>query len=193
MNKRAETARETRGRIEAALMTLLASKSYASVIMGEIADEAGVSVRTVQRHYRSKDEILTASTRMPEREVAEEWASRPAQTTAEGAMRQLVDVLYAIYERYSAAVWATYSRAIDVSELRETLRVGIEARTSRIDDLLRRWPDAWAADLESVRRLLLGMTSYLTWRALTQMGGFTSIEATEVMGGLLCQGLLKGQ
>jgi AcrR family transcriptional regulator len=192
MAKRAAATNRTRGRIEKALVRLLASKPYSSVTMADIAGEADVSVRTVQRHYRSKDELLASCARMPAQALSDELARRPAASSPQQAIRDLIEALFAVYDRHSAEIWAIYSRAGDVPVLQETVSAGTEARVSCIERLIGRWPDVWALDREQVRWLMQAMTSYLTWRAFTQGGQVPLQEAAAGVAMLLTRSLLHG-
>jgi hypothetical protein len=102
-----------------------------------------------------------------------------------------VNGIFAIYEEHSAAVWAAYCRSVEVAELRDTLAAGIAARTTRIDELLRRWPDAWASDADQAKRTMLSLTSFPAWRAFTESGRFSPAEATAEVTGILCLRLLR--
>jgi len=57
MAKRAEATGRRRRRIELALIELLATQPFSAITIGDIAAKAGVSVRTVQRHYASRDNV----------------------------------------------------------------------------------------------------------------------------------------
>jgi len=191
MAKRAKATDHTSRRIEAALTRLLGSRPYSSITTVEIAAEADVAVRTVQRHFGTKDDVLAACSRFPEQVVAEEWKRRPAPKSAEEDIRRLVNGIFAIYEEHSATVWAAYCRSVEVAELRDTLAAGIAARTARIDELLRRWPDAWASDADQAKRTMLSLTSYPAWRGFTDLGRFSPAEAAAEVIDILCQRLLR--
>ena len=76
MANRAKLTERTRAAIETALVRLLATKPYDAISMTEIAGEANVSVRTVQRHFRTKDDLLAASVRYPAEALSAELSKR---------------------------------------------------------------------------------------------------------------------
>lgn len=62
MTKRKQQAMETRKKILTCALDLFAQKGYDDVTMQEIARQAGVSVGSIYRYYKSKDEIAAQST-----------------------------------------------------------------------------------------------------------------------------------
>ena len=191
MANRAEATGHTRRRIEAALIRLLGSRPYNGITMVDIAAEADVAVRTVQRHYRTKDDLLAACARFVEEVVGQEWGKRPTPQSAEEHLRRVVETMFALYKEYTAAVWAGYSRSTEVPELRDAFRAGVEVRDARIDELVARWPDAWASDAGHAKRTLVSLTSFPAWRGFTDRSRFTSAEATAEVTDILCQRLLR--
>src|SRR3990172_10600039 len=110
MAKRAEKTKRTRAEIEMVLIRLLARQPYGAISMLAIARGAGVSERTVHRHYGSKNEVLTASLRHAGGALAEELSGRPEPESASEAIRQLVNAMYSVYNRHRREIWAADSR-----------------------------------------------------------------------------------
>ena len=191
MAKRAEATGRTRGRIELALIELLATQPFSAITIGDIAAKAGVSVRTVQRHYASRDNVLAACVGFPTRALADELSRRPPASSPRAALRDLVEALFSFYEANSEQAWAVYSRAQDVPVLEEFRRATVRARESLIDPLFERWPDSWSTDKRTARAAMLGLTAFGTWRALTDAGRFTVPDAVEFILGVLDRCLLK--
>ena len=191
MAKRAEATGHTRARIEAALIRLLGSRPYDGITMVDIAAQADVAVRTVQRHYTSRDNVLAACVGFPTRALADELSRRPPASSPRAALRDLVEALFSFYEANSEQAWAVYSRAQDVPVLDELRRATIRARESLIDALIERWPDSWSTDQRTARAALLGMTAFGTWHAMTRPQRFTPSEALEFIVELLEYRLLK--
>src|SRR3989304_2526882 len=111
MGKRAKEIEHTRTRIVSALLRLLARKPYSATTMKDVAREADVSVRTVQRHYSGKDQILGESFAIPARKIAEALARRPVPGSAEQAIRDIVEVRFTRFEAHHAEIWPVYSRS----------------------------------------------------------------------------------
>ena len=191
MAKRAEATGHTRARIEAALIRLLGSRPYDDITMIDIAAQADVAVRTVQRHYTSRDNVLAACVGYPTRALADELSRRPPASSPRAALRDLVQALFSFYEANSQQVWAVYSRAQDVPVLDKLRRATVGARESLIDALIERWPDSWSTDQRTTRAAMLGLTALGTWRALTNVGRFTAQDAVEFILCVLERSLLK--
>jgi len=191
MAKRGKATDRTRRRIEAALIRLLGSQPYAGITMVDIAAEADVAVRTVQRHFGTKDDVLAAAYRSSAQTISEEVSKLPPARSASEALRHIVHAAFTLYERYKAESWAVYSRSAEVPELRETGRTGLAGREARIDELLARWPDAWSVQTATAKRLVLSLTSFPTWRSFTDPGRFSPAEAAAEVAEILCQRLLR--
>ena len=191
MAKRAEATGRMRRRIELALIELLAAQPFSAITIGDIAAKAGVSVRTVQRHYASRDNVLAACVGFPTRALADQLSRRPPASSPRAALRDLVQALFSFYEANSEQAWAVYSRAQDVPVLEELRRATVRARESLIDPLFERWPDSWSTDKRTARAAMLGLTAFGAWQALTDAGRFTVQGAVEFILGVLERTLLK--
>jgi len=191
MAKRGRATERTRRRIELALIELLAARPYTAITIGHIATAAAVSVRTVQRHYPSKDDLLAACVSFPARSLADELSGRPPASSLREALHDLMEALFSFYEANSEQAWAVYSRAQDVPILEELRKAAIGSRESLIDQLFERWPDSWSSDRRTARAALMGLTAFGIWAALTDAGRFTPSEALEFIAGLLEGALLK--
>ena len=191
MVRRAETTARTRRRVELALIELLATQPYSAITIGDIAKKAHVSVRTVQRHYTSKDDLLAACVGFPTRALANELSEGPPASSLRAALRNLLEALFSFYGTNSDQVWAVYSRAREVPVLEELRSATMGARESLIDALFERWPDSWSTDRRTARAALLGLSAFGTWTAMTGPGRFTPSEALEFIVELLERTVLK--
>src|SRR3970040_2302372 len=111
MAKRAEATGRTRRRIELALIELLAAQPFSAITVADIAERAAVSVRTVQRHYTSKDDLLAACVSFPTRALAAELSGRPPAPSLRVALRDLLEAVFSFYEANSEQDCAVYRRA----------------------------------------------------------------------------------
>ena len=191
MAKRENAKDRTRRQIGRALIRVLVSQPYDATTITGIAREASVSTRTVQRHFGSKDRVLAAALRYPGEALAEELSSRPAAESAEEAIGQLVEAMFAVYNSHRREMWAAYSRAGDVPELAEAVRLAVAGWMAAIEDFFSCWPDVWAIDRQMAKRALITFTSYPTWRGVTASGGFGSPEAERFVTDVLCRYLLR--
>jgi AcrR family transcriptional regulator len=191
MGKRAKEKDRVRREIERALIRVLASLPYDTVTMTHIAREADVSARTVQRHFRSKDQVLAAALRFPAAALAEEMSARPAPESAGQAIGHLVDALFAIYNRHRPELWAAYTRSAQVPELMRAQGVAIAAWLAAVERIFSRWPDVWAIDPRTAKRAIISFTSYPAWRGFAGAGGFGPPEAERFVTDVLCRYLLR--
>jgi len=185
MANRAKLTERTRAAIETALVRLLATRPYDAISMNEIADEANVSVRTVQRHFRTKDDLLAASVRYPAEALSAELSKRPPGPSAREDMQTLVAALFATYSRHRPEMWAAYTRSAQVPELMRAQLVGQAAWLSAIEAFMARWSNRCAIEPLLAKRTIVALTSYPTWRGLAGAGGFGSPEAETLVTTLL--------
>jgi AcrR family transcriptional regulator len=190
MEKRGRATKRTRRRIELALIELLAVRPFSAITVADIAASADVSARTVQRHYASKDAILAACVSFPARSLAEEFDQRPPAPSPEAALRDLISGLFSFYEANRRQAWAVYSRAQDVPVLEDLRQASIRARDALVERLIENWPEAWG-DERTARAAILAMTALGTFHAFTDVGRFTTEDATEFIARALERTLLK--
>ena len=191
MARRMAATERTRRAIRAALIRLLGSRPYSSITMAEIAAVADVSVRTVQRHYASKDELLVDACLIEPEEAITNVTEKASALSAEQALAALVRSQFEFYDRHRVEYRAVHTRAVDAPSVQQALRRAEETRLSRITDLVGRQPNAWQADADPATRVLAGMTCYQSWRAFTEMAGLSNEEAATVAGDMLCAYLLR--
>ena len=188
MGKRAAATKRTRMRIETSLLTLLATKPYGAIAVPDIAEGAAVSVRTVQRHYRSKDSLLMETClRVSLQAMSEELSKDSSAHSAEERIRNLVQALFAFYDQHDAECWALHSRAAEVPEVQEAVRAANEMRASHIQQFI----DAWLVDRESAKQVILALTSYLAWRAFSEFTDLTTPQAATFVSDLLCESVFR--
>ena len=185
MANRAKLTERTRAAIELALVRLLATKPYDAISMTEIADEANVSVRTVQRHFRTKDDLLAASVRYPAEALSAELSKRPPGQSAREDMQSLVAALFATYSRHRPEMWAAYTRSAQVPQLMRAQLMGGAAWLSAVEAFMARWSDRCAIEPLLAKRTIVALTSYPAWRGLAGAGGFGSPEAETIVTKLL--------
>ena len=190
MAKRAEATDHTRRRIEAALTTLLGSEPYGAITVVDIAREADVAVRTVQRHYRTKDDLLLDACLRRTHSATEQLQDLSAKS-AQGLVQSLVRAQFDFYEQHNTECWALHSRAAEAPKIRDALHTLIDERTSSLADLVVRWPDAWSVDGSLAAQTLVALTSYPVWRGFTESGRFSPAEAAAEVTDILCQRLLR--
>ncbi len=191
MGKRAQSKDLVRGQIERALIRVLATQPYDDTTMTDIAREASVSTRTVQRYFGSMEHVLAATVRYPAETLAEELRSRSAAESVEEAIGQLVEAMFAVYNRHRREMWAAYTCSQSVPELMRAQLAAGAVWVSAIENFLSRGPDVWTVYRQTAKQALLAFTSYPTWRGFTGSGGFGTPEAERFVIDVICRYMLR--
>ena len=158
--------------------------------MADIAVEADVAVRTVQRHYRTKDDLPLGTCLHRTQSLTERLEDLSAKS-AQGLIQSLVRAQFDFYEQHNTECWALHSRAAEAPKMRDALHTLIDERTSSLADLIVRWPNAWSVDGSLAAQTLVALTSYPVWRGFTESGRFSPAEAAAEVTDILCQRLLR--
>ncbi|MGE0775484.1 MAG: TetR/AcrR family transcriptional regulator [Sphingomonadaceae bacterium] len=74
---RARRRRELKAEINRVALRLLAEKGYNAVSLQEIAEEAGISLRTLFRHFSHKDAVFGFGIELREQQILQRFAERP--------------------------------------------------------------------------------------------------------------------
>jgi AcrR family transcriptional regulator len=157
---RAEQADETRGRILDATLRVLAS-GVASVSIPAVAREAGVSVPTVYRHFRTKADLLAELYPHAARRGGFDGIPDPSTV---GDVRDAVRAIYARLDAFDDLARAA-SASPGAKEVRAATMARRFERIRRLGDSVE--PPLSRADQDRITRLLLVLTSstaLLTWR-----------------------------
>jgi len=191
MGRRVESIQETQRRVQNALGGLLATKPYGTITLADIAAKADVSVRTVQRHYVSKDQILVALCLYSLEWVDAELTKAPTPKSAQEAIGNLMQAQFRFYEEHDAQCWAAFTRMRETPEIAGAMQAAAELWSAHIEALISDWPDAWAVERKRVKPMVGAQTSYPVWLALTQFGRFRYLESVGIATELLCRYLLS--
>ena len=191
MAKRAEATDRTRGRIEAALMELLTARPYNTITIADIAAEADVSVRTVQRHYASKSDLMGAIALSNQAEVGAAMSTYPSTSTPEEAISELVRKLFALFERRNLQYWAAYTALQDTEEANAIRDEMMAARARLVAEIMSKWPGVWRIEEEAAGRAANALLNYGSWKAMTWFADITSQEAARITTDALCRYLLR--
>ena len=176
------------------MIRLLGSRPYDSITMVDIAAEADVAVRTVQRHYRTKDELLAAASAFRRERWQPKLSGKPAGLNPPG-MRSgsLCEAHVRLLRAPTARAWAVYSRAAGGAECGTALHDAIDGRESSLTDALI-GPLAGCLVCRRVAtaaRTLVALTGYRTWRGYHGARRFSTGGGRCRGGGILCQRLLR--
>lgn len=110
--------RETRARIADAAVGLFLERGFVETTMDDVAEHAGVSRRTVYRHFPTKDELVYEQPQMWLQHFDDEIATRkPAESVHDVCHRGLASVAQLIQDNASS-VLAAFSVSIATPSLR---------------------------------------------------------------------------
>jgi AcrR family transcriptional regulator len=100
---RAEQAEQTRARIVQAAVDLLAEGDAGDLSMAEVAERAGVSVRTVYRSFATKDDLLDGVIDWINADIVRRGGSPPvARGDYEGGTAAVIEAIFEIEPLYRA-------------------------------------------------------------------------------------------
>lgn len=179
MSKRAASVNDTGDRIVDAVLARFAVSSYDQIRLEDVAADAGVSLQTVIRRFRSKAGLVTA---MATRELTRIAATREQHEG--GPPRRVVADLIAHYERYGDLILKVYAEAAQVEGLAEVARRGrayhVQWCTETFAPALRHITDESLHRLRSAQ--IVALCDATTWRILRRDG---ALEPAEVEDALL--------
>ena len=157
---RAQQSEETRTRILDAALSITA-RGIAELSMPTVAREAGVSVPTVYRHFRTKSDLLAALyPHVARREGFDDVPDPRSYDDVRDAVRGIFDRLDAMDDLARAAIVSPIA-----DQIRHAGMPDRYARIRRLGDSLE--PKLSEADLDRITRLLVILTSsssLRTWR-----------------------------
>jgi AcrR family transcriptional regulator len=185
---RAQASEETARRVVEAFAGFVADRWFKDITLEEVAQRAGVTVRTVIRRFGSKDGLLAAFMERVAPQVREQRATLPGDV--EGA----VDRVLAVYEEIGDNVIRTLAQEPLHPELGPLLKMG---RTEHRDITAATFAK-WLQPLSpNEKRCLLDAlviaTDVYVWKLLRRDMGRTGAETRLVMLGLVNGVLTRGR
>lgn len=178
MAVRGASARDTRHAILAATFALASEKSSVEIVLAEIAERAGVTVKTVLRHFGSRDALFSATIDFASSEVEEERFAPVGDL--DQAVRIVVDhyelrgdwvIRMLAQERSDARVHAVVERGREVH--RQWVRTTFAPQLERM-----------GGDPEATIDLLVVALDVYTWTILRRDRGLGREETEQRMGTL---------
>jgi AcrR family transcriptional regulator len=157
---RAEQAEETRGRILDAALRVMSS-GIASLSVPAVAREAGVSVPTVYRHFRTKSELLAEMYPHAARRSGLDGVPDPS---AVGDVRGAVRAIFERLDALDDVARAAFASPI-ADEVRHATMPSRFQRIRRLGESIQ--PQLAKADLDRITRILvilISQSSLRTWR-----------------------------
>jgi AcrR family transcriptional regulator len=186
-NARAEATEETARRVVEAFAGFVADRWFKDITLEEVAQRAGVTVRTVIRRFGGKDGLLAAFMEQVAPQVREQRATTPGDV--EGA----VDGVLALYEDIGDSVIRTLAQESLHPELRPLLEMGRTEHRNITAATFAKWLEPLGPNEK--RRLvdaLVIATDVYVWKLLRRDMGRTEPETRVVMLGLVNGALTRG-
>ena len=161
----------TRDRIVRALIDVILKDGAHAFTMQNVADRAGVALRTVYRHFESREELLEGLSDYTDREAARLGFTVPTDLES---FRAMVTPAYALFEKMRDAMRASVIASI-ATGYRSRSHV---ARWSFLGDRLREsYPGLAAQELIEATAVIGVLASSRTWYVLTAEVGLDSALA----------------
>jgi AcrR family transcriptional regulator len=183
LQKRAESAGQTRARIVEAAISLHGTKGPACTTIKDVAELAGVERLTVYRHFRDEAALLQAcSGKWLERNPPPAW-SPPAGEEPKARTERMLQALYNYYAR-TVDMW---SRAYRDQSLVPALEEPMRGWNEYLDATAGQMSDGWRQAGKARRKLWMAarhavdFRTYSSWRD----AGASERFAVRLMSGLI--------
>jgi AcrR family transcriptional regulator len=168
---------ENRVRIVDALFTLI-QRGNPHPTLKEIAEQAGVTSRTLLNHFPDVASLLNAATARGIELAEAKLPSPPAHGDLETRLREFFRAAASFYDGYAAIRWSSLtSPATRGCDMRQRKCQVLRLLADRIDTMLAASEIVLAEDSE-LRRALLTAIDPLAWRLLRQQQGLSRSEAS---------------
>lgn len=174
--RREASAEQTRQAIVEAAVALHGKGITA---LAAVAEEAGVSLPTVNKYFPTREDLFHACTSHVETHLQYQVPETLAAIREPGErLRQVVTEAYRLHELTFGQVWTGY-RLEDESPVLAGATRNYEALVASLADTLPY--DRGAGDPDTLRRFVLAALSPLTYRALRLKNGLSAEKAAEYM------------
>lgn len=173
----------TRAAIVGAFLDLSHDGNTVAISMPQVAEAAGISVRTLYRYFATKDDLQTAAANYFHDRVNGRAATRRSEIDADN------------FDGYLLALWREFATETPAVVAEHATPAGRKLRAARLPDSRQTVRDALPGDAESTDDelvdLLVAMTSSSMYLELVERMGHTPERAVRMVGrairGLLAQ------
>jgi AcrR family transcriptional regulator len=184
MTRRAEAAAATRRRILQAGLDLAWEQIALETTLDDVASRAGVNVKTVLRHFGSRDGLDAALKQFGLEELQEERAAPVGDVVA------AVHGIFNHYERRGDGVLKMLGQELFDDTFRENMDFGRRMHREHITDVFApQLGQRPAADREALIDLLVVATDVYTWKLLRRDRGLdqptTEARVRQLIAGIL--------
>lgn len=172
MRARADAVAKTREQILEAALGLLEEKISFAIGLADIAERAGVTVRTLLRHFGSRDGLFDALMQFAREQVIEE------RKTPVGDAARATRTIVAHYERRGDAVMRMLEEASIDERIAALMAEGRREHRNWVRAVFA--PQlAQAADPRALEDLLVVATDVYTWKLLRRDAGLSRARTEE--------------
>lgn len=188
MTERARAAAATGERILEAARNRFSRLPFDQVTLNDVADDAGVTVQTVIRHFGSKEDLFTY---LAERESARILSEREPDRSSDGSLEAALQILVDHYERDGETVLNLLAQESRFPMIAEVVASGRNLHEEWVEEHCR--PVLEGVKGEEQRRRLqaaVAATDVYTWKLLRLDRGLSREEVIKTMR-ILLEGLEK--
>jgi AcrR family transcriptional regulator len=161
MRARADAVADTRQRILQAAFDLSGERMSLEIVLGDVADRAGVSVQTILRHFGSREALFDAVGEFARGQIVAERA------TPAGDIPAAVKVIFSHYETRGDAVLRFLAQELWDDRARQVTEQGRRLHRDWVRAVFAPQLDTKpTADREALTDLLVVATDVYTWKLL---------------------------
>ena len=174
-SRRQEQVQERRRQIIWAVGALMVRGSFDDVTLQGVADEAGVSLKTVTRQFGTKEQLLQAA--MDDARGDEE--SRRAVSTSDPA--QVAQVLAARYDEMAEMIYRMGDAELRYDWLGEWVQMARESHLSWLEQTFARWLPESLPERRDRLMCLFAATEVRSWWAIRHRFDCDATTAERIM------------
>jgi AcrR family transcriptional regulator len=180
MTARAKSAEETRRRILGAAFDLQSRRLASEIGLDAVAEEAGVSVQTILRHFGSRAGLFDATVVFANEEIAEERRTPVGDVPA--ALKVLVDH----YEKRGDMALMMLAQETTYDHVRHLSDAGKDMHRSWVAEVFAPHLDALPSPVrEELLDLLVVATDVYTWKLLRRDRGHSRTQTEHRINALV--------
>ncbi|WP_158603933.1 TetR/AcrR family transcriptional regulator [Cryobacterium tepidiphilum] len=184
MTTRAEAVEETRRRVLRATIALSAEKSTLEIVLADVAARAGVTTKTILRHFGSREGLFDAATDYARNEVVQE------RLAPVGDLPAAITVVVDHYEERGDWVIRMLAQEDSDDRVRRVVETGRGVHRDWVDTTFKPQLDSVsAAERPAAADLLAVATDVYVWKLLRRDRGLTR-DKTEQRMRVLAQAIV---
>jgi AcrR family transcriptional regulator len=175
MRARSESAAATRNAIIEAAIDAVATERSLGITLGAVAERAGVTVKTVLRHFGSRESLIEAAYLAVRQAVLAERVSPPGE--AEPAMTVLIEH----YEGRGDMMLGLVAEEDDDPRARQMCEAGRTLHRKWVEEVFGTELPLEATERERIIDALVVATDLYSWKLLRRDRGLTVAEVRDRM------------